>query len=272
MFCVECGKEEIFKDGVCIGCYLKHTSFTKGPEIIDIIVCTSCSSYKYKSTWFSESLDKAIKRHIRDAFQISGELKKVQIKTEYDEKRKNIACNVEISGLLEDQKIVEQHNLMVRLKKTICDVCSKKFGGYFEAVIQLRAEKRKPSQDELQVIRETIETLVENLQAKGYRGLFITDVTEEQGGIDFYLSEKGSAYNIAKKIQDCFGGEIKQSSSNAGMKDSRQIFRMTYLVRLPAYRIGDFILYNKSFFHILSINKNKVHVLELFNWSERVFN
>jgi nonsense-mediated mRNA decay protein 3 len=272
MFCVECGKEEIFKDGVCIECYLKHTSFTKGPEIIDIIVCTSCSSYKYKNTWFPESLDKTIKRHIRDAFQVSRELKEVQIKTGYDEKRRNIACNVEISGLLEDKKIFEQHNLIVRLKKTISDVCNKKFGGYFEAVIQLRAEKRKPSRDELRIIRETIETLVENLQLKGYRGLFITDVIEEQGGIDFYLSEKGSAFNIAKKIQDCFGGEIKQSSSNAGMKDSRQIFRMTYLLRLPSYRIGDFILYNKSFFHILSINKNKVHVLELFNWSERVFN
>jgi len=199
MFCVECGKEEIFKDGVCVSCYLKHKSFTKGPEIIDIISCTSCSSYKFKNAWFSESLDESLLRHIRDNFQISVELKEVKIKTEYDEKRKNIPCNIEISGLLEDQKIVEQHNLMVRIKKTICDVCSKKFGGYFEAVLQLRAEKRKPSHDELQVIRETIETLVENLQAKGYRGLFITDVIEEQGGIDFYLSEKGSAYNIAKK-------------------------------------------------------------------------
>jgi len=271
MFCVECGKEEIFKDGVCISCYLKHTSFTKGPEVIDILACTSCSSYKYKNTWFSESLDKAIKRHIQDAFQISKELKKVQIKTEYDEKKKNIACNVEFSGFLEDQKVTEQHSLTVRIRKTNCDVCSKQFGGYYEAVLQLRAEKRTPTQKELQTIRENVEDLVEKLQAKGYRGLFITDVTEEQGGIDFYLSEKGSAYNIAKKIQECFGGEIKQSSSNAGMKDSRQIFRMTYLVRLPAYRKGDFLSYNNMFFYISSINKNKVHVIDLSNWSERVF-
>ena len=271
MFCVECGKEEIFKDGVCVSCYLKHTSFTKGPEIIDIISCTSCSSYKFKNTWFSESLDEALKRHIRDNFHISKELKKIQIKTEYDEKRKNITCNVEISGFLEDQKIVEQLNLMVRIKKTNCDVCSKQFGGYFEATLQLRADKRKPSKDELMEIREYIETLVGDIQAKGNRGLFITEVTEEQGGIDFYLSKKGSAYNIAKKIQEQFGGEIKQSSSNAGMKDSRQIFRMTYLVRLPAYRKGDFISCANSLYYISSINKNKVHVIDLLNWSERVF-
>ena len=271
MFCVECGKEEIFKDGVCIGCYLKHTSFTKGPEVIDILACTSCSSYKYKNTWFSESLDKAIKRHIQDAFQISKELKKVQIKTEYDEKKKNIACNVEFSGFLEDQKVTEQHSLTVRIRKTNCDVCSKQFGGYYEAVLQLRAEKRTPTQKELQAIRENVEDLVENFRAKGNRRLFITDTAEERGGIDFYLSEKGSAYSIAKKIQEIYGGEIKQSSTNMGMKDSRQIYRMTYLVRLPAYRKGDFILYDNSFYYISSISKNKVHVLELKTWSERVF-
>jgi len=271
MFCVECGKEEIFKDGVCISCYLKHTSFTKGPEVIDILACTSCSAYKCKNAWFSESLDKAIKRHIQDAFQISKELKKVQIKTEYDEKKKNIACNVEFSGFLEDQKVTEQHSLTVRIRKTNCDVCSKQFGGYYEAVLQLRAEKRTPTQKELQAIRENVEDLVENFRAKGNRRLFITDTAEERGGIDFYFSEKGSAYNIAKKIQECFGGEIKQSSSNAGMKDSRQIYRMTYLVRLPSYRKGDFLSYNNTFYNISSINKNKVHVVDLLNWSERVF-
>ena len=76
--------------------------------------------------------------------------------------------------------------------------------------------------------------------------MFITDFAEERGGIDFYLSEKGSAYTIAKKLQERFGGEIKQSSKNVGMKDSRQIFRMTCLIRLPAYRKGDFISLDKT--------------------------
>jgi len=271
MFCVECGKEEIFKDGVCVSCYLKHASFTKGPEIIDIIACTSCSSYKFKNNWFSESFNDSLKRHIQDVFQISKELKKIQIKTDCDEKRKNITCEIEISGFLDDQKVTENHSLLVRIKKTNCDVCSKQFGGYYEATLQVRAEKRKPAVDELKKIRDAVYNLVKHLQAKGNRGLFITDVAEERGGIDFYLSEKGSAYSITKKIQDKFGGEIKQSSSNIGMKDSRQVYRMTYLIRLPAYRNFDFISYANSYYQILSISKNKVHVLELTTWSEQIF-
>ena len=52
IFCVECGNEyAIFKEGVCINCYLKTHSFTKGPEIIDIPICTNCMSYKIKNIW-----------------------------------------------------------------------------------------------------------------------------------------------------------------------------------------------------------------------------
>jgi len=270
MLCVECGEEEQFKDGVCKTCYSKNTHFTKGPEIIDIITCTTCSAYKYKNTWFTESFEEILKRHIKDIFSISRELTKTLILTECGEKKKKIDCKVTFSGYIEDQQITEQHQLIVRLKNTICDVCSKQFGGYFEAILQIRAEKRTPTTEEIQQITELVETLVEQFREKGNRGLFVTEITEEQGGLDFYLSEKGSAYTIAKKIQEKNGGEIKQSSTNAGMKDSKQLFRMTYLVRLPSYKMGDFIFYHKSYYHIVSISKNKVHMINLKNWSDQV--
>ena len=89
-----------------------------------------------------------------------------------------------------------------------------------------------------------VEGLVESMQDKGNRALFITDSKEEHGGLDFYLSDKGSALTITKKVQGKYGGSIKQSSKNIGMKDSRQVYRMTYLLRLPSFRKGDFISYS----------------------------
>jgi nonsense-mediated mRNA decay protein 3 len=112
--------------------------------------------------------------------------------------------------------------------------------------------------------------MVGQFQASGKRGLFITDVAEKREGLDFFLSEKGAALSIAKKIQEQFGGDFKQSASSAGMKDSRQIYRMTYLIRLPAYRKGDFFSFDKSFFSIVSLHTNKVRVLELSTWIEKV--
>jgi len=272
MFCVECGKEgKIFRDGLCVSCYLKNYSFSKGPQIIDLSICPHCKSYKYKNIWTSDSFDNVFKRWIKHLFNISKELKKPEINTEYEEEKERIICKVIITGFLDDVKIIEEHNTIVRMKKDVCDICSKRFGGYHEAIVQLRADKRNLTEEELINISLHIEVLVRTMQEKGHRGLFITDIGKEHGGIDFYLSDKGVALTITKKIQENYGGEIKKSSKNIGMKDSKQVYRMTYLLRLPSFRKGDFITHKDSFFHISSISRNKVHVFELSEWTEKLF-
>ena len=45
---------------------------------------------------------------------------------------------------------------------------------------------------------------------------------------------------------------------------------MTYLVRIPAYRKGDFFSFDNSFFLIVSLHENKVRALELSTWTEKV--
>lgn len=269
MFCVECGKEgPIFKEGVCVSCYLKTHTFTKGPKVIDQPICTHCGSYKYKNTWTSDLFGDVIRRKIKNTFQISRELKKIDINTECKETKEGMFCKVYISGFLDDAEITEEHEILVRLKKTVCDVCSKRFGGYHEAIVQVRKDKRELTKKELENIIMVVENLVKDLQSKGNRGLFITDMGEEHGGLDFYISEKGPSLIIAKKIQEQYGGTIKQSSKNIGMKDGKQIYRMTYLIRLPSLKKGDFIKHNNSFFNIVSVHGNKVKMIDLANWKE----
>ncbi|HWR63807.1 MAG TPA: NMD3-related protein [Candidatus Thermoplasmatota archaeon] len=271
MFCVECGKDEpIFRNGVCLSCYLKHTQFSKGPTIMDIAFCPRCSSYKHKNIWVQESFNDILKRHIKDAFSISPELKNVTIQTRCDEQDRIFQCMVFISGCLEGQQITEQYPLTVRIRRNTCDVCSREAGGYYEAIIQIRTEQRTFSKEELKTLRSAVETMVGQLQKSGKRGLFITDDDENRQGLDFFLSEKATAFSIAKKIQEQFGGEFKQSASTAGMKDSKEVFRMTYLVRIPAYRKDDFFSWDNSFFLIVSLHENKVRAIELSTWAEKV--
>jgi len=272
MFCVECGKEgPIFRDGVCISCYLKTHSFSKCPEIIDMPVCPHCGSYKHKNTWTSDLFGAVVRRVVKDTFHISNELKRIDINTECKEKKDGMECKVIISGFLDDVEITEEYSILVRMRNTVCDVCSKRFGGYHEAIIQIRADKRKLTKDELNAIRSMVEGFVEHFQTKGNRNLFITDIGEEHGGIDFYISDKNFGFAIAKKIQGQYGGIIKQSSKNIGMKDSRQVYRMTYLLRLPVFSRRDILLFKNQFFYVSSISVNKVHVFNLKNWDELVF-
>ena len=269
MFCCECGKESpIFRDGVCIGCYLKSHTFTKGPAYIDLPVCVHCNSYKYKATWSSDLFDDAIQRAIKNEFQINNELDNVKINTECKDAMDGKSCKVLISGFLDDVEIAEEHSVHVRLKRSVCDVCSRRQGGYYEAIVQVRSTNRSLTKKELDDIANTVECFVEDMQSKGNRGLFITDMGEERGGLDFYISEKGAGFNIAKKIQEKYGGEIKKSSKDAGMKDSRQIHRMTFLIRLPSYKKNDFLFFKNSYYMINSIHGNKIRLTNLFNWEE----
>ena len=271
MFCVECGKDEpIFRNGVCLCCYLKHTQFSKGPVYLDITLCPRCSSYKHKNMWVQEPFDDILRRHIKDAFTISPDLKQVTIQTRCNDQERILTCMVSISGSFEGQMITEQHPLTVRIRQNTCDICSREAGGYYEAIIQIRADQRTFTDAELRNLRSAVETMVGQMQKGGKRGLFITDYEEKREGLDFFLSEKTTAFSIAKKIQEQFGGDFKQSASSAGMKDSRQVYRMTYLVRVPAYRKGDFFWVDNTFYLIVSLHESKVRVVELSSWTEKV--
>ena len=272
MFCVECGSEgPIFRDGVCKNCFIKTHTFTNGPSIIDLPICVNCNSYKFKNTWTNEFLGDVLRRLIKNNFQISREFEKVDINTECKEAKDGLSCKVFISGFIDDLEIVEEHSIQVRLRRAVCDVCSRQSGGYYEAIVQIRPDKVKLSRKELDDIMSTVGALVEDLQAKGNRALFITDIGEEHGGLDFYISERSAGLVIAKKIQEQYGGIIKQSSKNIGMKDSRQMYRVTYLVRLSPYKKGDFLEFGKSLFYIISIHGNKIKTINLVDWEEMIF-
>jgi nonsense-mediated mRNA decay protein 3 len=267
MFCVECGKEtKIYKDGSCVECYIKTHTFTKGPKTIDLPVCNHCGSYKYKNTWLSELLPDVIKKLVKKNFKISKELNKIDINSDCKETNQGLVCKIYISGFIDNTEITEEHDLLIHLKRTVCDICSKQFGGYHESIVQIRTDKRKLTKEELQDIEITVINLIENLQAKGNRALFITDMKIEHGGLDFYLSDKNTGLIVAKKLQEQYGGKIKQSAKNIGMKDSKQIYRVTYLIRLPSFKKHDFIKLKNSFYYIESIHGNKIKIMNLKNW------
>ena len=272
MFCVECGKEiDIFREGVCIDCYLKTHKFTDGPSIIDITCCPHCGNYKYKNMWVTEEFDIFIKRIIKNTFDIKRELENVQIDSICQEEKERINCKIIFTGKIDNVTIREEHDVYIRFKNYVCDVCSRRFGGYHEAIVQIRSDKRSLTKNELETLKAEVEKLVKDMYENGYRTLFIADIDEKHGGLDFFISDKSAANIITKKIFEKYGGEIKQSSKNIGMKDSKQLYRMTYLIRLPYFRKDDFILNKKSLYFVSSISSNKVHTMDISFWIEQIF-
>jgi nonsense-mediated mRNA decay protein 3 len=51
---------------------------------------------------------------------------------------------------------------------------------------------------------------------------------------------------ISKRIAQEFGGKIAESKKISGRVDGKEIFRFTYLVRLPSFRKGDIVMDNST--------------------------
>lgn len=272
MFCVECGKEDpIFKNGVCASCYVKSTIFTQGPQVISLTVCPKCGGHKFRNLWHDDSLDDTILREIKNQYTVLPELNQVSYSLTCDPVDIQFECVVTISGMVVGHSVVESHHVQIRTTKVVCDVCSKQFGGYYEGILQIRATDRKLSEEELSLIDDQITHFVSSERMKGNRALFISDVAEEHGGLDYYLSERGMAYGFAKKLKSRFGGELKQSSSLVGMKEGREVTRVTVVLRLPSYQVGDFIGFQKHFYQVKQISGSKVLLVKLATWKEETF-
>lgn len=269
MYCVDCGKEKpIFREGSCLECYVKNHEFIKGPEIFHIPVCSYCDAYKYKNTWKKESFEKIVGRYVKNAFSFNPELQNVHINIECHDKEDTIFCKVDFTGEIDDETVSEEHYIEVRLKPNVCDVCSKQFGGYHEAILQIRPEQKKLSIEKKDTIQRFVISLIQQMQEKGNRHVFLTDMGKKHGGLNFFISEKQAAYAIIKKIQEEFGGDIHVSSKNVGMKDGKQVYRYTYLVRLLPFEKEDVFKLNDEYFFVLNARGSQLHVINLKDHSD----
>ena len=272
MYCVDCGKDKpIFRDGSCLDCYLKNHQFIHGPDVFHIPVCNYCDGYKYKNTWKNDSFEDVVKRYVKNAFTFSPELKDSKIMLDCHDEEDNIFCKVTFVSKIDNETVSEDHYVEIRLKPNVCDICSKQFGGYHEAILQIRSSEKKMSEQQKQSIEQFLDTIVHSMQKQGNRKLFVTDKNYEKTGVDYLLSDKQAAASIIKKAQEAFCGEITVSSSNVGMNDGKQVYRMTYLLRLPSFDKHSILAMDDSLFFVTSLSNNTTHVIDLKTWNTHTF-
>jgi nonsense-mediated mRNA decay protein 3 len=265
MICVDCGKEkEIFREGSCLDCFLKQHRLTEAPSVLEIPYCVHCESYKYKNLWYHEPFETILTRYIKQYFSINPELTNISFSISCETGDELVKqCTIKIQGELDEHEICESHQVEIRIKNHVCDVCSKQFGGYHEAIIQIRPEKKLLSDEKLVELQIFVEDQIILYQQKKNMNLFLADIGREHGGLDFFLSDKQAAFSIVKKLQEAYGGYITVSSKNIGMKDRKQLYRDTYLLRLLPFDRADVIKFNHTYFFVEKLSKNTVFLLNL---------
>lgn len=270
MFCVKCGCEdkEII-DGLCIDCFLNGRKLLSMPHHVNLFRCTNCEEYSINDNWVKRTQNEAIEDIALTQLSAIPEAKVVSVGTAVEQQDdRTFVVHIQADMDIKDFKTSEETSIIVRLKNSVCKRCSRQLGSYYESIIQLRTGEKTLDDDIRDEIVRWIRDSVES-QSKTNRSLFITKVEEVAGGVDFYLSSISLGKSLTHTLYEKYAAEVKESAKLVTTSsDGLEVYRVTYLVRLPQYHVGDVIRYEDKICLLTGIGKFGGKVTDLNTFRE----
>lgn len=275
MFCPECGATDIeMINGICKNCFLKKYQLIKIPENITVTVCSHCNAKleegKWKDSYIPE--EEIIYRALEKNIEIDKLAENEEIELEIDQMRGTIAeCYIEAVATVFGEEVFESHNCDVKINKSVCPDCSKRAAGYYEAVIQLRADSRELNKTEIENAEEIINRTILK-QSKKDKLAYIPQVARPKEGRDYYVGSLKSAKKVAEHLKDELGGTIKESPRliSEDKSTGKGLYRIWISFRLPKFEINDFVKYKDTFAKVIAIDGNRIQVENLENYEKIV--
>lgn len=263
MFCPECGStdKEMVGD-ICIDCFLKEFHMIEIPKRIEVQICSHCNSKFQEGKWIDEFIpeEEIIYRALENNIKIADEVSNEIINLEIDQIRGTLAnCFVEVIGEVHGVQIEETHESEVKILKTVCPTCSKVQSGYYETVIQFRADKREIKSEEYDKADEIVERTLTK-QSKSDKLAYCPQIARLKEGRDYYIGSFKSGHKVAEALKEEFGGTIKESPRliSEDKSTGKGLYRVWISVRIPEFEIDDFIRFEDKVMQVKSISKNSV--------------
>ncbi|HUR69306.1 MAG TPA: NMD3-related protein [Candidatus Thermoplasmatota archaeon] len=269
MFCVVCGKETPFDElrrGECSSCYLEKNVLAKVRDHVDVEVCVHCHSRKRGELWLEGhgAMEPIVEDAVREAIEFAKPVEKARLKMDIvAEDERNFTVNVRAGGVAEGVPFESELKTRSRIKNATCVRCSRVQGGYYEAIVQVRATRRDMPRDEMRAIKALASRFIERVVEGGDRQAFVLKDEEVDRGLDIYMGTTNGGRMLAKQIANEFGGKTSEHPKTVGQKDGLDLIRLTFAVKLPEYRANDIIVLDDEIFTVSSIGQKTVQLLEL---------
>jgi nonsense-mediated mRNA decay protein 3 len=231
---------------LCDACYFDAFDLVDAPEEIQVRVCSQCGAVHKGNRWVDvgaedytdiavEQVSEALGVHV-DAEAVDWQVAPEQLD------RNNIRMHAEFTGVVRGTPVSEQVAVPVKISRQTCERCGKIAGGSFASVVQVRADGRDPTAEEVERAETIARQYVADREATGDRNAFITEVNELDEGLNMKISTNQMGHGIAKRITAQLGGSYSDSKRLITEdEDGQKLYRMTYAVRLPRYRQGEII-------------------------------
>ena len=252
MFCVECGAEGPVYQGVCASCFAKKHPVVEPPAALDVPRCSRCGAFRFRSEWTRVDLDMAIPQLLREQVRALPPFERVTFThVAREEDANNYFLTVKATGRFQDLRTVQDFHVRLRVKPSVCDTCAKEAGRYFEGILQVRAEDRDLTPQEVRAVRTLVRSRVERTRDEASD--FVSRTEEIHGGIDFYVSTNALGTRLAREVAAAFGGTVSASPKLYGQRNGKELYRVTTLVRLPAFQTGDVVRRKDTLSEVLAL-------------------
>lgn len=129
---------------------------------------------------------------------------------------------------------------------------------YYEGILQLR----NPDDEIFNYIKKKLD---ENPRVK------IVKEKKLKNGVDLYFDDQKFLKSLGKKLQYKFGAQMKTSAKlhTVSRKTGKRLYRLTVLIRVPHFRVGQVIKLQGKLMRVLKIG-NKVRVKEEKTGKKRI--
>lgn len=231
---------------LCDACYFEDFDLVDAPERIEVRVCSQCGAVHRGNRWVDvgaqDYTDVAVEE-TADALGVHVDASEVTWGVEPEQVDQNtIRMHATFSGLIRETPVQEEVTVPVYISRETCDRCGRIAGDYWASLVQVRGADRAPTDAEMDRAEAIAEEHVAERAETGDRNAFVAEVKRTADGLDVKLSANQLGEAIANRVVRELGGDVSAAETLVTEDgDGNEVYRVTFVARLPPYTPGDVI-------------------------------
>lgn len=271
-FCPKCGGSSD-GEGLCGKCRAEGVSWYSCVPKVATVNCPGCGARKISGTWADSEMDRddIIRETALTGITFHPDVKQrsVKILRMRDVSSNRTRVTLEVSGTLYGESMHAECTLLVAWQKEQCDRCNRITGNYYEGVVQIRAQDRDITKAEIERASQIAQGVEDGLQEGGERLSYISDTQETKDGLDIVIGSQHIGLAIVQAIVQQMGGKYTTHPKLVGEKDGRQLFRITYSLRLPRFQRGDVVRTGRRYAEVIYSDTKQIRIFDLADGTVR---
>lgn len=257
-FCVSCGRELREGENIgpyCLDCYIENIGVFREKPRVEVTQCPKCGSWYFRGVWHEPGEERAIVKTILESEQkrfLRENISVVGLDLENHPEGLGQGYIGHFRLLIDGRHVAEvSEEVRVSRVKKLCPRCFASSAGTHKALIQIRFEGRRPSED-------LVEELLSYVLTVASRG--VVDYEETKDGVDIKLEDAVLARKLSKQMATKYGAYVKESFSTAryDSQHGKWVGVATFSVRIPVFELGELVEYKGSYYVVRGVENGHV--------------